>query len=72
MYLPELEIKDTKERNTSAIYFDLLLSISRDGQLQTSIYDKRYDFHFHISNFPFLYYYTCLRTTFLLPLHFGW
>ena len=25
-----------------------------DGQHHTSIYDKRYDFNFHITNFPFL------------------
>ena len=35
-------------------YLDLLLSIWRDGQLNTSIYDKRDDFNFHITNFPFL------------------
>ena len=54
MYPVELEIKDTTESNTSASYLDLLLSIGRDGQLQTSIYDKRDDFNFHITNFPFL------------------
>ena len=32
----------------------LLLSIGRDGQLHTSIYDKRDDFNFHITNFPFV------------------
>ena len=36
------------------ITLDLLLSIGRDGQLHTSIYDKRDDFNFHITNFPFL------------------
>ena len=35
-------------------YLDLLLSIGRDGQLHTSIYDKRDDFNFHITNFSFL------------------
>ena len=54
MYLAELEIKDTTESTTSASYLDLLLSIGRDGQLHTSIYDKRDDFNFHITNFPFL------------------
>ena len=39
---------------SSASYLDLLLSIGRDGQLHTSIYDKRDDFNFHITNFPFL------------------
>ena len=54
MYPAELEIKDTTDSITSAYYLDLLLSIERDGQLFTSIYDKRDAFNFHITNFPFL------------------
>ena len=54
MYPPELEIKDTTESFTSASYFDLLLSVGRDGQLRTSLYDKRNGFNFHITNVPFL------------------
>ena len=54
MYPAELEIKDTTESTTSAPYLDLLLSIGKDCQLHTSIYDKRDDFNFHITNFPFL------------------
>ena len=54
MYPAELEIKDTTESNTSASYLDLLLSIESHGQLRTSLYDKRDDFNFHITNFPFL------------------
>ena len=54
MYPAELEIKDTTESNTSASYLDLLLSIESDGQLRTSLYDKRDDFNFNITNFPFL------------------
>ena len=54
MYPAELEIKDTTESNTSASYLDLLLSIESDGQLRTSLNDKRDDFNFHITNFPFL------------------
>ena len=54
MYPAEFEIKDTTESNTSASYLDLLLSIESDGQLRTSLYDKRDDFNFHITNFPFL------------------
>ena len=54
MYPAKLKIKDTTESTTSASYLDLLLSIGRDGQLLTSIYDKRDDFNFHITNFPFL------------------
>ena len=41
MYPPELEIKDTTESNTSASYLDLLLSIGSDGQLRTSLYEKK-------------------------------
>ena len=54
MYPAELEIKDTSESTTFASNLDLLLSIGRDGQLHTSIYDKRDDFNFYITNFPFL------------------
>ena len=54
MYPPELEIKDTTESNTSASYLDLPLSIGTDGQLHTSLYDKRDDFNFYITDFPFL------------------
>ena len=54
MYPAELEIKYTTESNTSASFLDLLLSIQSDGQLRTSLYDKRDDFNFHITNFPFL------------------
>ena len=54
MYPAKLEIKDTTASTTSASYLDLLLSIRRDGQLHTSIYDKRDDFNFYITNFPYL------------------
>ena len=48
-----LEINDMTESNTSAFYLDLLLSIGKDGQRHTSVYDKRDDFNLHITNFPF-------------------
>ena len=54
MYPVEIEIKDTTESNTSASYLHLLLSVRRDGQVHISIYDKRDDFNFYITNFPFL------------------
>ena len=54
MYPPELEIKDTTESNTSASFLDLLLSIGRGSQVRASLYDKRDNFNFHITNFPFL------------------
>ena len=43
----------TTESNTSVSYLDLLLSIGRDGQLHTSLYNKPDHFNFHIANFPF-------------------
>ena len=54
MYPTDLEIKDTTKNNTSASYLDLLLSIGRDDQMHTSLYDKRGDFRFHITILPFL------------------
>ena len=54
MYPAKLENKDTTESNTSASFLDFLLSIGRYGQLRTSLYDKRDDFNFHITNFLFL------------------
>ena len=54
MYPAEPEIKETTESTTSASYLDFLLSIGRDGQLHTYIYDKQDAFNFHITNFPFL------------------
>ena len=40
MYPVEFEIKDTTEINFSVSYLDLLLSIVRNGQIYTSIYEK--------------------------------
>ena len=40
MHPAELEIKASTECISSASYLDLLLSIGKDGQLHTSIYDK--------------------------------
>ena len=54
IYPAELEIKYTTESYISASYLDLLLSIERDGQLRSSLYEKRDDFNFPITNFPFL------------------
>ena len=54
IYPVELEIKDTTESDASASDLDLLLSIGRNGQLHTSIYDNRDDFQFlyHKLSFP--------------------
>ena len=49
MYLVKLEIKDTTESNSSSSYLGILLSIGRNGQLRTSIYDKRDGFNYHIT-----------------------
>ena len=50
----ELEINDTTDSTISDSYLDLLLSIGKDGQLRTFLYDKRDAFNFKITNFPFL------------------
>ncbi|KAK3105594.1 hypothetical protein FSP39_001375 [Pinctada imbricata] len=50
----ELEVKETTETNNSASYFDIMLSYDTDGHMNTSLYDKRDDFNFSITNFPFL------------------
>ena len=42
------------EQNFYKVYFCKFAKYLRDGQLHTSIYDKRDDFNFHITNFPFL------------------
>ena len=54
MYPAELEIKDTTESNTSSSYFDLVLSIEKDSQLQTSHYEERDDYKFRITKLPFM------------------
>ena len=49
MYPAELGIKDITESITFACFLYLQPSIGRDGQLHTSIYDKRHDFNFLLS-----------------------
>ena len=63
MYSAELEIKGTTASNTSASYFDLLMSIGRGGQPRTSLYDKRDDFNIHITNVSFLNGNTCIQSS---------
>ena len=53
MYPVELEIKDTTESNTASHMY--LLSIGRDGQIHTSIYEKRDDFNFRIRSWVATY-----------------
>jgi hypothetical protein len=52
LYPSELEIKDTTESYTSALYLDVLLNIVAGGKLKTKFFDKRDDFSFTIVNFP--------------------
>ena len=49
-----LTSKTQQRAKASASYMDLLLSIGRDDQTHNSINDKRDDFNFYITNFPFL------------------
>jgi hypothetical protein len=52
IYPNELEIKDTTECSTSALYLDVLLKLDTNGKIATQFYDKRDDFNFSIVNFP--------------------
>ena len=54
MYPAEHDIKDTIGSKTSSSYFDLLLSIGRDGMLRIFLYDEHEDFNFHVKTFSFL------------------
>ncbi|KAK3100125.1 hypothetical protein FSP39_015107, partial [Pinctada imbricata] len=54
IYPSELEVKETTETNNSASYLDIMLSYDTDGHMNTLLYDKRDDFNFSITNFPFL------------------
>ncbi|KAK3109031.1 hypothetical protein FSP39_021508 [Pinctada imbricata] len=54
IYPSELEVKETSGTNNSASYLDIMLSYDSDGHMNTSLYDKRDDFNFSITNFPFL------------------
>jgi len=54
IYPIELEIKDTRDTDTSASYLDLHLEVDSEGRLRTKLCDKRDDFYFPIVNFPFI------------------
>ena len=54
IYPIELQIKDTKETDMSALYLELHLEIDIAGRLRTKLYNKRDDFDFPIVNFPFI------------------
>ncbi|KAK3108652.1 hypothetical protein FSP39_012601 [Pinctada imbricata] len=54
IYHSELEVKETTETNNLASYLDIMLSYDTDGHMNTSVYDKRDDFNFSITNFPFM------------------
>jgi hypothetical protein len=41
IYPNELEMKDTTECSTSALYLDVLLKIDTNGKLATQLYDKQ-------------------------------
>ena len=52
IYLSELEIKETTDTASSALFLDIYLEFDSSGHLSTRIYDKRDDFNFEIINFP--------------------
>ena len=50
IYLRELQLNKANTSDKERPFLDLNIKV----QLHTSIYDKRDDFNFHITNFPFL------------------
>jgi hypothetical protein len=48
IYPPELEVKETTDTASSALFLNLYLEFDDSGQLSTAIYDKRDDFNFKI------------------------
>ena len=53
IYPPELVLKETTEKNGLVSYLDVGVSV-RNGQYNTTVYDKRDSFNFKIVNFPFM------------------
>ena len=51
---PKLNVEKTNQSDNMASYLHLAFTIGKDGKLSTKLYDKRYDFDFHIVNLPFL------------------
>ena len=52
IYPPELVLKETTEKS-GLVYLDVGTSV-RNGQYNTTVYDKRDSFNFKIVNFPFM------------------
>jgi hypothetical protein len=55
----ELEIKDTLESCTFALYLDILLKIDAGGKRTTQLHDKQYDLDFAIISLQYMYICTC-------------
>ena len=51
VYPPELEVKETTDTASCALFLDVSLAFDDSGQLSTNIYDKRDDINFKIINF---------------------
>ena len=54
IYPSQLTVEKANKSDHLADYLDLTFIIDSGGKLSTRLYDKRYDFDFHIVNFPFL------------------
>ena len=54
IYTIKLEVNDTTDIQKFASCLDLHIEIDNGGRLNTTLYDKRYDFTFPIVNFPFI------------------
>ena len=54
IYPSQLTVEKANKLDHLADYLDLTFIIDSGGKLSTRLYDKCYDFDFHIINFPFL------------------
>ena len=55
IYPSQLNVEKANKSDHLADYLDLTFIIDSGGKLSTRLYDKCYDFDFHIVNFPFLF-----------------
>ena len=55
IYPSQLTVEKANKSDHLADYLDLTFVIDSGGKLSTRLYEKHYDFDFHIVNFPFLF-----------------
>ena len=51
IYPSQLNVEKTNQSDNLASHLDLTFTTEKDGTISTKLYDKRYDFDFHIVDF---------------------